>query len=161
MIDTPNSLIRISLFVNDEKERINFKINDPKGKLIYNIEDKIHIFHKFNASITGEYVYIIKNQLNDIPLKVTFAIDQGHSCDLKLSKEHINSTHIMLKNIKHLIKNAKFAARFLTKKYDTHYEHVQNHNKNFFFYAMIETFVLILIFFFQSCYIKALVNNKQ
>lgn len=147
--------------MNDERDRIDFRIYDPQGKLIYKVEDKIHIFYKLNATITGEYVYIVDNKINDIPLKVTFAIDQGHSCDLKLSKEHINSTHIMLKNIKHLIKNAKFAARFLTKKYDAHYEHVQNHNKNFFFYAMIETFVLLLIFFFQLCYIKSLINNKQ
>lgn len=149
------------MFVNDEKDRIDLRIYDPQGKLINKIEDKIHIFFKFNATITGEYVYVIDNKINDIPLKVTFAIDQGQSCDLKLSKEHINSTHYMIQNIKHLIKNAKFAARFLTKKYDAHYDHVQNHNKNFFFFAMIETFALILIFFFQICYIKSLVKNKQ
>jgi len=161
IIDTPNSLIRISLYVNNEEDRIDFRIYDPQGKLIYKDEDKTHIFYKFNASITGEYVYVLDNKLNDTPLKITFAIDQGISSDLKLNKEHINSTHIMIKNIKYLIKNAKFAARLLTKKYDSHYEYVQNHNKNFFFYAMIETFVLILIFYFQLCYIKSLVNNKQ
>lgn len=140
---------------------MDFSIYDPQGKLIYNAQDKIHIFHNFYANVTGEYVYVINNKINDIPLKITFGINQGHSCDLKLSKEHINSTYAMIQNIKHLIKNAKFAARLLTKKYDSHYEFVQKHNRNFFFYAMIETFALILIFFFQLCYIKSLINTNS
>lgn len=147
--------------MNDEKDRIDFRIYDPQGKLIHKIEDRVHIFYKFNATLTGEYVYVIDNKINDIPLKVTIAIHQGHSCDLKLNKEHINSTQSMIQNIKHLIKNAKFEARFLTKKYDAHYEHVQNHNRSFFFYAMIESFALILIFFFQIYYIKSLIINKH
>jgi len=160
IIDVPNSLVRISLFVNNEKNKINFRILNPDQKIIVDFHDKIHIFYKYNATITGNYTYIVSNKFNDIPLKITIAVNQGQSCDVKLNQEHINSTYIMIQNIKHLMKNAKFAARFLTKKYDSHYDYVQKHNRNFYFYAMIETFVLIIIFFFQLCYIKSLVNNK-
>lgn len=148
------------MFVNNEKNIIDFRILDPESKVLVDFIDKIHIFYKFNATSTGTYTYIVSNNMNKIPLKITFGVNQGQSCDVKLNQEHINSTYIMIQNIKHLMKNAKFAARFLTKKYDSHYDYVQNHNRNFYFYAMIETFVLIIIFFFQLCYIKSLVNNK-
>jgi len=52
IIDIPNSHIHLSLFVNDEKGRINFKIYDPLGKLIFNTFDKMHIFHNFYANTT-------------------------------------------------------------------------------------------------------------
>lgn len=137
------------------------KIIDPKENIIFSIKEKIHIFYDFIANITGKYIYIIDNKMNDFPLKLTFAIHQGSSTDELLNKEHINSTYSILQNIRKKTKNARFAARLLTKKYDAHYEYVEKHNRNFFLYAMIETFTLILIFFFQLCYIKNLIKNNR
>ena len=132
-IDTLNSDISLSLIVTDEISKIDFKIIDPKGKLILYLKDQIHIFHKYQAYLTGEYIYIIDNKKNNSPSKVSFSIHQGKSCDLHVNKKHLNDTFSSIRIIKHLTKSAGLTARILTKKYESHYDYVDNNNKNIFF----------------------------
>ena len=140
--------------------KIDFKIIDPKGKVIFYNKEKMHIFHKFKAYMAGEYIYIIDNKGNDLPSKITFSIHQGNSCDLHVNKKHLNDTFSSIRNIKHLTKTARLTARILTKKYESHYDYVEKNNKNIFLFAMIESFCLIIIFSFQLCYIRNLVKDK-
>ena len=103
----------------------------------------------------------MNNKYNSAPLKLTFAVHQGNSTDIIINKQDINSTYQMLENIRHMSKSARFAARLLTKKYDGHYEHVHKHNRNFFLFAMIESGVMMIVFFLQLCYIKMLIGENK
>src|SRR5690242_17332182 len=84
------SLIRLALFVNEESSKIDFTIIDPNEKVIFSQEEKIHIFHEFNATISGEYKFILSNQRSDESKRITFAIHQGNSTNSHLSHEQLD-----------------------------------------------------------------------
>ena len=64
-----------------------------------------------------------------------------------------------LKSVNRLVRKSKFTARLLSKKYDSHYENTLKHNRNIVLLSLIETAIMILIFFFQLFYIKKLANK--
>lgn len=64
-----------------------------------------------------------------------------------------------LKSVKRLAKKSSFTARLLSKKHDSHFENTLRHNRNIVLLSLVETAIMILIFFFQLFYIKKLANK--
>jgi hypothetical protein len=145
--------------VNDENSKIDFSIIDPNQKVIYQSNAKIHLFYEFNATLPGEYIFQLDNRKNDEMKKVTFAIHQGNSTNTDLSHELLKKVWDKIKVINRNIKSSRFTARMLNKKYDAHYDITLKHNRHIVMFSIIETSLMILIFFLQLFYIKRLANK--
>jgi hypothetical protein len=64
-----------------------------------------------------------------------------------------------LKSVNRLAKKSSFTARLLSKKYDSHHDNTLRHNRNIVLLSLVETAIMMLIFFFQLFYIKKLANK--
>jgi len=101
----------------------------------------------------------LENSQNKNNLKVTFAIHQGNSTNSHLMHEHLQNVWDKINAINKSLKSSRFTAKLLSQKYDSHFEFAQKHNRDITLMSIIETAFLILIFFFQLCYIKRLANK--
>jgi hypothetical protein len=56
------SLIKFAFIVNDENTGLDFQLIDPKQNVILKESSKSHLFHQFNATIPGEYIFTLDNK---------------------------------------------------------------------------------------------------
>jgi hypothetical protein len=153
------SHVKIAFVVSDENTFIDFEIISPDQKTIFKAYEKAHLYHNFNVTQPGEYIFSLDNRNNDQSTRVTFAIHQGNSTDTHLTHEQLNQVWENIKLINKKAKNSIFSSKILSKKSDAHYEHVKSHNRKIVFLSIFETAIMSLIFFFQLCYIRSLANK--
>lgn len=56
------SLIKFAYIVNDDSVGLDFELIDPNQNVILKESSKSHIFHQFNATIPGEYIFTLDNK---------------------------------------------------------------------------------------------------
>ena len=56
------SLIKFAYIVNDDSVGLDFELLDPNQNVILKESSKSHIFHQFNATIAGEYIFTLDNK---------------------------------------------------------------------------------------------------
>ena len=97
--------------------------------------------------------------MNKDKIRVTFGIHQGNSTNTILSHEHLQNVWDRIGLINKSLKSSRFSAGLISKKYDAHFDFAEKHNRHITLMSIVETTLLILIFFFQLFYIKQLANN--
>ena len=118
-----------------------------------------HLFYDFVADTKGEYIFSLDSRMNKDKIRVTFGIHQGNSTNTILSHEHLHNVWEKIRLINKSLKSSKFTAGLISKKYDAHYDFAEKHNRQITLMSIVETSLLIVIFFFQLFYIKRLANN--
>ena len=55
------TIIKIAYFVNDENEKIDFHIKNPKGEIIYSSKNKGQLYYELNIQLLGLYTFKLDN----------------------------------------------------------------------------------------------------
>lgn len=110
------------------------------------------------ANTTGVYEFILDNSHSNKDIQVTFAIHSGNNTDISLSVDHLDKLYNQLIRVSSKLDEVRVTEQLVTKKKESHYELSTKHNKNIVMYSIIETAVMIFIFFMQMLYIRNLVK---
>ena len=155
--------LKIIFLLTDTKKTIHLTFNGPNGKggstLIKSFRSKNFLYYVYNAQYTGQYTFYLNNYHNYGETEVLFAISDDSKTDERLGKKNIDKISGYLNDIDSKINQMKSKQNIINKKTMTHIDSVNKHNKEILFYSIAEVITLLLVFVFQTCYIKGLVEK--
>jgi hypothetical protein len=76
-----------------------------------------------------------------------------------VSSDHITNILSDVERVNNGIREIHFNQKMLNRKFETHYDSTNKHNKNITFWSMLETGLMSAILMIQLFYIKSLVEQ--
>ena len=159
---TEPTTLKLVMMVNDKNQRVNFKFSGPtdKSALFSTIVEKknINFFsYEFPAEIPGKYRFTIINSQNVSPAFVIFGLNLG-------IKEHLQSKDVdqvseLIKKLDGKVNEMRMKGNLIVKKIETHNYKAEGHNKKIAVFSVIETSIMVLVYFVQVGYIKKMVEK--
>ena len=154
--------IEIAIFTNNQEQQFNLVISGPekknnKGKQIFNIIDKGYFLKIFEINEVGIYEFFIQS-LNQ-ECVISFGLKYEKIEDNALEGKSMDLLSQKLNNIKDKMNILTIKQSLVVKRTESHNHSVKQHNKSIIIFAIIEVITIALIFIFQICYIKKLLNK--
>jgi hypothetical protein len=143
----------------DDSETIDYKITLPSKKLFHDIESENHDYVNFNATEKGLYTFILINNRAKDTIKVTFAVHAGLNMDGYFNKKHFSTIRGEFIKAKHLSRQLEGTKKVWNMKFSKHLDKANSHNRSILIFSLVESAVLILIFYFQLKYVLNLVEK--
>jgi len=146
-------------FLTDEekKDRIDFEIVSPRGKVVYHNSTNECIFD-FNVTEPGRYTIIFNNRYLNSDIKVTFTMNSGQNPILK--KEDLSFADQKLDSLVEFIKKFNVEFKFTRSIHRERNAKMNKSNRYFYTFSVIETIVLIAISIWQFYYMRQLFEIK-
>jgi len=76
-----------------------------------------------------------------------------------VSSDHITNILSDVERVNNGIREIHFNQKMLNRKFETHYDSTNKHNKNITFWSLLETGLMSAILMIQLFYIKSLVEQ--
>ena len=78
-----------------------------------------------------------------------------------VSTDHLSIVLSDVERVNNGIREIQFNQKMLNRKFESHYDSTNKHNKNITFWSMLETGVMSVILVIQLFYIKSLVEQHN
>jgi len=151
--------ITIAYYINDENQKIDFKLLGPGDVQLFKQKGKGQLFYEFHPQNLGMHRFVLDNTRYKGKKKVTFAIHAGNNTDETLKTEHVSGLNARINNIDKKIKDVHFNQKMMVRKFEGHYETTRSHNKNIVMFSLLESGIMITILLVQMFYIKSLLGE--
>jgi len=151
--------ITIAYYINDENQKIDFKLLGPGDVQLFKQKGKGQLFYEFHPQNLGMHRFVLDNTRYKGKKKVTFAIHAGNNTDETLKTEHVSGLNARINNIDKKIKDVHFNQKMMVRKFEGHYETTRSHNKNIVMFSLLESGIMITILLVQMFYIKSLLGK--
>ena len=159
---TNTSKIVFGFMLSDETKQIDFTFSGPnengRSIIINSFKDKNCMYLEYEVKYIGLYTFFINNHKNSDDSEVNFAINLGLPND-NLGTKKLDKISGILHDINKNVNNMRTKQGLINKKTEAHNDSVNKHNSEILLYSIIEVFVLIIVFFGQTIYIKGLINK--
>ena len=159
---TNTSKIIFGFMLSDETKQIDFTFSGPnehgRSTIIKSFKDRNCMYLEYEVKYIGLYTFFINNHKNSDDSEVNFAVNLGLPSD-KLGTEKIDKISGILHDINKNVNNMRTKQGLINKKTEAHNDSVNKHNSEILVCSIIEVFVLIIVFFGQTFYIKSLINK--
>ncbi len=150
--------IRGAFLIDDEKDdQIDFEIRGPRGDIKYRNSTNACIFD-FNTTEVGRYSISFHNVYINSAMKITFTMNTGQ--DIVLKKEDLSFSEQKLDNLIAFTNKLKLGMKMTRGVNSDRYKRIQNTNKYFYTFSVIESLVLIGISVWQFYYMRQLFEVK-
>ena len=155
--------LKIIFLLTDTQRTIHLTFNGPNGRggstLIKSFRSKNFLYYVYNAQYPGQYTFYLNNYHNSEQTEVIFAISDDSKTDERLGKKNIDKLSGYLNDIDNKINQMKAKQNIINKKTMAHNESVNKHNREILLYSIAEVITMLLVFVFQTCYIKSIVEK--
>ena len=155
--------LKIIFLLTDTQRTIHLTFNGPNGRggstLIKSFRSKNFLYYVYNAQYPGQYTFYLNNYHNSEQTEVIFAISDDSKTDERLGKKNIDKISGYLNDIDSKINQMKSKQNIINKKTMAHNESVNKHNREILLYSIAEVITMLLVFVFQTCYIKSIVEK--
>ena len=160
---TQTGNLKIIFLLTDAQRTIHLTFNGPNGRggstLIKSFRSKNFLYYVYNAQYPGQYTFYLNNYHNSEQTEVIFAISDDSKTDERLGKKNIDKISGYLNDIDNKINQMKSKQNIINKKTMAHNESVNKHNREILLYSIAEVITMLLVFVFQTCYIKSIVEK--
>ena len=150
----------------DIKDIMEFRIESPSGKIIFNDTATRTLF---NLDITevGIYKFYFDNRFQNNPVRVTFTLNSGNNNivetkDLDFSNQKANSLVDFVEKMKlerKMKKNVR-QNRVISKNFFLFFLELQKFNKTFFTFSVLETIALFSVSIWQFYYLNKTLDSN-
>eukprot|EP00340_Litonotus_pictus_P001093 CAMPEP_0170517858 /NCGR_PEP_ID=MMETSP0209-20121228/3696_1 /TAXON_ID=665100 ORGANISM="Litonotus pictus, Strain P1" /NCGR_SAMPLE_ID=MMETSP0209 /ASSEMBLY_ACC=CAM_ASM_000301 /LENGTH=318 /DNA_ID=CAMNT_0010803211 /DNA_START=1 /DNA_END=954 /DNA_ORIENTATION=+ len=145
----PSIKIKASFHVIEEEEEIDYKINLPDNSQYLHIKKESHDFSIFQANSTGLYTFSLLNKYSSGDVKVSFAVHSEDHTDHFFNKTHMDYINTQLDSLDKKTGNFWNLYKIFNENTQAHHSHTKKHNKSIVVFSLVETAVLIMVFYFQ------------
>jgi hypothetical protein len=150
--------VRGAFLIDDiKKDKVDFKIKDPNGKIIYSNVTYQAIF-EFNATVPGFYEILFNNRFKNGEIKPTFTMNTAQNDILK--KSDLNKTEEKLDELVTFLKSLGTEDRMKRNVQRKRYRKLIKTNRYFYTFSIIESIVLLIVSVWQFYYMKNLFEIK-
>ena len=150
--------VRGAFIIDDiKKDKVDFKIKDPNGKVLYSNITHQAIFD-FNVTVPGFYEILFNNRFKNGEIKPTFTMNTAQNDILK--KSDLNKTEEKLDELVTFLKSLGTEDKMKRNVQRKRYKKLIKTNRYFYTFSIIETAVLLIVSVWQFYYMKNLFEIK-
>ena len=150
--------VRGAFIIDDrKKDKVDFKIKDPNGKVLYANITHQAIFD-FNATVPGFYEILFNNRFKNGEIKPTFTMNTAQNDILK--KSDLNKTETKLDELVTFLKSLGTEDKMKRNVQRKRHKKLVKTNRYFYTFSIIETVVLLIVSVWQFYYMKNLFEIK-
>ena len=151
--------VRGAFIIDDrKKDKIDFKIKDPNGKVLYSNITHQAIFD-LNVTVPGFYEILFNNRFKNGEIKPTFTMNTAQNDILK--KSDLNKTEEKLDELVTFLKSLGTEDKMKRNVQRKRYKKLIKTNRYFYTFSIIETAVLLVVSVWQFYYMKNLFERKS
>mmetsp|Transcript_58458 Transcript_58458/g.161719 ORF Transcript_58458/g.161719 Transcript_58458/m.161719 type:complete len:274 (-) Transcript_58458:179-1000(-) len=157
----PPVLIRGGFFASAEEETssVEFRIQDPKGNILFEKSDDAEGLFRFLTTMPGTYTFIVSNHKWMQEKVVTFAVGKGN--ETHLQAEHLVTVEDHVKSIDKTLVDIQTESTYLWIRQKSHMKAVESIHTRVLSFCVIEFLILLGISGFQVFYIKGLLSDRR
>ena len=150
--------VRGAFIIDDiKKDKVDFKIKDPNGKVLYSNITHQAIFD-LNVTVPGFYEILFNNRFKNGEIKPTFTMNTAQNDILK--KSDLNKTEEKLDELVTFLKSLGTEDKMKRNVQRKRYKKLIKTNRYFYTFSIIETAVLLIVSVWQFYYMKNLFEIK-
>lgn len=146
------ALIKVAFVSVNEGRKIDFNlfINKRTIKQIRNSEQE---YFEFTADEVGLYVISLMNRSDRDQVSITIAIHSEENRNDFFNLDHLTDLIGKINTVNDKAKRLETLKKQYSMKYNYHINQAQTNNKNLLMFSILESAVMILVFFIQMKYI--------
>ncbi|CAD8057683.1 unnamed protein product [Paramecium sonneborni] len=143
------------------KDKIDFSIKDPRGKVIDNKNQKKEAVFSVNITNPGNYKFVFSNINGKHNHIVTFALDVRNATYEHIKETDLDPIQKKLSSLYTGLNDLMFDTKFSQQKREGGYQFLRDNNSMYFIYTIIETLIILIVSIWQVFYIKRIIGVQR